>query len=142
MWYMEYDETITTGVEPARAWAAVAAVTTWPQWTTSMTTVAPLDGTDLAVGRRYRVKQPGFPPVVWRVTELRGNDRFSWEARSPGVHTVAYHEVVARPEGGTQITIGVRQTGVLSGLLARLTAARTRHYLELEAAGLKPASEA
>jgi hypothetical protein len=36
----------------------------------------------------------------------------------------------------------VTQTGALAGLLGRLYARRTRHYLDLEAEGLKAAAEA
>ncbi len=139
---MDYDQSITTTAAATRAWQTVADVTTWPQWTPSMSTVRPLDGVELAVGRRYRVKQPGLPPVVWRVTELAEADSFVWEANSPGVHTVAYHRVRPLEGGGTRIEIGIRQTGALSGVVRLLTQARTRRYLALEAAGLKAASEA
>lgn len=138
---MEYAEATTTTASPDRAWQAVTAVTTWPQWTKSMTSVQPLDGSDLAVGHRYRVKQPGFPPVVWKVTELRDEQEFTWVADSPGVRSVAFHRLDPTTDGGTRISIGVRQTGPLAGLLRLLTAARTRQYLQLEAAGLKAASE-
>jgi hypothetical protein len=107
-----------------------------------MTTVTALDGEALAEGRRFRIKQPGLPAVVWRVSEVHAGEEFVWEARSPGVHTVAYHRVLRNPDGTTQIAIGLRQTGVLSGLLRLLTEARTRRFLKLEAAGLKSAAEA
>lgn len=138
---MDHEKTIDTHASAGQAWAALAAVTTYPQWTTSMTAVEPLDGVQLRVGRRFRIRQPGFPPVVWRVSEVDDGRSFQWRADSPGVHTVAYHRVEARPEGGTRITIGIRQWGALAGLLGRMTATRTREYLALEAAGLKAAAE-
>ena len=138
---MRYDESTTTTASRDRAWAAVAGVTTWPQWTVSMTSVEPLDGTALAVGRRYRVRQPGLPPIVWKVTELADQESFVWVADSPGVHTVAYHRLTTRPDGSTQISIGIDQTGALAGLVKLFLQARTRRYLTLEAAGLKAASE-
>jgi hypothetical protein len=139
---MNYEETIDTQVNAERAWAAVAAVTTYPQWTDSMTAIEPLDGPELRVGHRFRIRQPGLPVVVWRVSEVDDGTAFSWQADSPGVHTVAYHRVAALPGGGARITIGIRQQGVLAGLIAALTAAKTRRYLTLEAAGLKAAAEA
>jgi hypothetical protein len=139
---MEYQETIDASVGAEQAWSALAAVTTYPRWTTSMTAVEPLDGPELRVGRRFRIRQPGLPVVVWRVSEVDDGTSFSWRADSPGVHTVAYHRVQALPAGGTRITIGIRQRGVLAGLVAMLTAAKTRRYLLLEAAGLKAAAEA
>lgn len=139
---MDYEETIDTRADVAQVWAAMAAVRTYPRWTSSMTAVEPLDGPQLRVGHRFRIRQPGLPVTVWRVSEVDEGASFSWRADSPGVHTIAYHRVAARPEGGARITIGIRQTGVLAGLVAVLTAAKTRRYLALEAAGLKAAAEA
>jgi len=138
---MDYDKATDTTATLDRAWTALAAVTTLPAWTPSMSTVTPLDGDTLGEGRRFRIKQPGFPPVVWRVSEVREGESFVWEAHSPGLHTVAYHRVSPNADGTTRITIGVQQTGVLAGLMAALTGSRTRRYLELEAAGLKAAAE-
>lgn len=139
---MNYDETTSTSVDVRRAWSALAAVTTYPNWTASMTSVTPLDGDALAVGHRFRIKQPGLPAVVWRVSEVHDGESFVWEAHSPGVHSVAFHRLTAKPDGGTQITIGLSQTGALAGVLKMLTEAKTRSFLRLEAAGLKAAAEA
>jgi hypothetical protein len=138
---MDYTETIRTTADLDQAWSALSAVTTYPQWTSSMTAVTPLDGEQLERGRRYRIRQPGFPPVVWRVTDVVDGESFQWEADSPGVRTVAFHRLMPDASGGTTITIGIRQSGALAGLLGALTGARTRRYLGLEAAGLKAAAE-
>jgi len=139
---MNFEETIETRAGLAQAWAALAAVQTYPQWTTSMQSVEPLDGPELRVGRRFRIRQPGLPVMVWRVSAVTEGRSFTWEARSPGVHTVAYHELTPLPTGGTRITIGVRQRGPLARLVGLMTGAKTRRYLALEAAGLKAAAEA
>jgi hypothetical protein len=137
---MNYDESITTTAPADRAWAAISGVTTWPNWTTSMNEVIPLDGPELVVGRRFRVRQPGLPSIVWRVSEVTDGESFSWEASSPGVHTVAFHRI--DPDGdAVRISIGLRQTGPLAGLVGRYIDAKTRRYLKLEAAGLKAAAE-
>src|SRR5438105_1983792 len=114
---MKYEQTTVTTADLARTWSALAAVSTWPQWTKSMTTVRPLDAADLRVGNRFRVKQPGLSPVVWRVSGVRDGESFVWEAHSPGVHTVAFHRLAANPDGTTQITIGIEQSGALAGLI-------------------------
>jgi hypothetical protein len=139
---MKFAEQITTTASRQDAWAAVAAVTTWPDWTASMREVRPLGPASLAVGHRFRVTQPGLPPVVWEVTEVRAGESFVWTNRSPGVHTVAYHRVRTDPGGATEIAIGIDQTGPLAWLVGALIAAKTRRYLKLEAAGLKAAGEA
>jgi uncharacterized membrane protein len=138
---MRYEQTATAAATTGQAWTAVRDVTDFPKWTRSMTSVEPLDDADLRTGNRYRIRQPGLPVIVWTVSEVRDGEAFTWEARSPGVHTVAFHRLAANPDGTTQITIGIEQTGPLAGVVRLVTAARTRRYLEMEAAGLKAASE-
>jgi hypothetical protein len=138
---MEYAERITTAASRQDAWAAVAAVTTWPEWTASMREVRPLGSARVEVGNRFRVSQPGLPPAVWEVTEVREGESFVWTNRAPGLHTRAYHRVATGADGSTEIAIGIDQTGPLARLVGALTAAKTRRYLKLEAAGLKAAGE-
>ncbi len=137
---MNYTHTVRTTADAVHAWSALSAVTTYPQWTSSMTSVTPLDGEQLRAGRRYRIRQPGFPPVVWRVTGVVDGESYQWEAHSPGLRTVAFHRLKPDADGVT-ITIGIEQTGALAGLMGALTGSRTRRYLALEAAGLKAAAE-
>ncbi|MGR6320204.1 SRPBCC family protein [Micromonospora soli] len=139
---MDYSETITTPAGLDHAWAALTDVTSYPRWTASMSTVEPLDGPVLQPGNRFRVRQPGLPTVVWRICEVVPGSSFAWESHAPGVHTVAHHRLDRDPDGTTRISIGIRQNGALAWLVALLTAARTRRYLRLEAAGLKAAAEA
>jgi hypothetical protein len=106
-----------------------------------MTSVEPVDGADLRVGARFRIRQPGLAPMTWRVTQVRDGEFFVWESNSPGVRTVGFHGLAADPDGGTRITIRLEQTGVLAGLFGALLGRRIRRYLGMEAAGLKAASE-
>ncbi len=138
---MRYEQTTSAAATVAQAWTALADVTAFPKWTKSMTEVRALDGAPLRTGNRYRIRQPGLPVIVWRATEVREGESFVWEARSPGVRTVAFHRLAANPDGTTQITIGLDQTGALAGLVGALIGGRTRRYLAMEAAGLKAASE-
>ncbi len=137
---MEYAESIVSTAPRDTCWSALSEVATWPQWTASMTEVAGLDGPNLKPGNRFRVTQPGLPKAVWEVTEVKEGESFVWVNRAPGVHTVAFHRLTARPDG-TEIAIGITQTGPLAWLVGALTAGKTRRYLKLEAAGLKAASE-
>jgi hypothetical protein len=139
---MDYTQNASTTADIQRAWTALAAVLTLPDWTVSITSITPLDGPDLLIGHRFRIKQPGLPPVVWRVSEVREGESFTWEAHSPGVHTVAHHRLSRNADGTTEIALGLHQTGALAGLVALFTAAKTRRYMGLEAAGLKAAAEA
>jgi hypothetical protein len=105
-----------------------------------MTSVEPLDGPDLQIGRRFRIRQPGLPVVVWQVSELRDGESFSWTAKGLGVLSVGFHRLSENPDGSTRITIGIAQSGLLAGVVGALLSAKTRRYLEMEAAGLKAAS--
>ncbi|MFJ8579534.1 SRPBCC family protein [Micromonospora sp. NPDC093277] len=139
---MDCQETISTTASIEHSWAALEDVTSYPRWTASMSVVEPLDGPALRMGNRFRIRQPGLPATVWRVCELNAGSSFVWDAHALGVHTVAHHRVDRQPDGTTRIRIGIRQTGVLAGLVALLIRARTRRYLRMEAAGLKAAAEA
>jgi hypothetical protein len=139
---MRYEQTATVAATTAQAWAALADVTDWPNWTTTMTAVQPLDGAELRIGNRYKIRQPRLAVMVWRVTELRDGGSFVWETRSPGLRTMGFHRLAPDPGGGTLITIGLDQTGPLAGLVGVLLGGRIRRYLKLEAAGLQAAGEA
>ena len=45
------------------------------------------DGADLAVGKRFSIKQPGMSKLVWKVTEIDPGLSWTWVQRSPGALT-------------------------------------------------------
>ncbi|HEY1179527.1 MAG TPA: SRPBCC family protein [Phytomonospora sp.] len=137
---MEFTATATSTAPAAACWAALTDIADWPNWTASITAVDPVDDGGLAVGRRYRLTQPGMPVLTWTVTRLDEGEAFDWEARSPGVLTVGRHRL--RPDGeGTRIDLGVHQSGPLAWLFGLIGGAKTRRLIAMEAAGLKAASE-
>lgn len=138
---MELSERISSQADREHCWAAITDVTSWPQWTKSMISVEPLDETDLAVGNRYRVTQPGMMKLVWQVSSLTEGTEFVWTSRSIGVRTTAYHRLSPNLDGTMEIAIGVSFAGPLSGVIAAMTRSRNERYLKMEAAGLKAASE-
>ena len=103
--------------------------------------VVALDGPGIEVGKRFEIKQPRLPKLVWEVTEVDPGGSWTWRQRSPGGTTVASHEVV--PKAGdarwcaSASTSGARSAHCVGVLMRRLT----RRYLELEAQGLKARSE-
>ena len=124
-----------------RVWQVITDVESWPQWTTSMTTVKRLDDGPLRVGSRARIKQPGLPNLVWQVTDISDGDEFTWVTRTPGVDTTATHRVEETP-GGVRLTLTVAWTGIFAGAVAAMAGKRTRGYLALETAGAKARAEA
>jgi hypothetical protein len=138
---VEYSTSTTTPASIERAWSALIDVLDYPQWTQSITAVTPLDTAGLAVGSRFRVKQPGMPARVWQVSEVVPHRSYVWETSSPGVRTLGQHWLDQASDGGTRITMRVEQTGALASLVWALTGARTRRFLGLEAAGIRAAAE-
>jgi uncharacterized membrane protein len=139
---MQFETTVQTDAPVEAVWAALVDVRHWPEWTESMQDVRWLDDDGIRVGARARIKQPGTPALTWTVTELDEGRAFAWEASSPGVRTVGTHAVTsAAGQPGSTLTLGLRQSGALAGVVGALTGARTRKFVQMEADGLKRAAE-
>ncbi len=141
MRYMITDSAIEIDAPAALVWDVFSDVERWPDWTASVTRLTALDGPGLAVGKRFEIKQPRLPKLVWEVTRVDEGGSWTWEQRSPGGRTIAVHEVVGQPGGRTLVRQQLDQHGPIGGLVARLMRGTTKRYLELEAQGLKARSE-
>jgi uncharacterized protein YndB with AHSA1/START domain len=137
----QFETTVEIDAEPQDVWAALIDVEHWPQWTDSMQEVRWVDGAAPAVGSRARVKQPGMPALTWAVTEIDAGRSFDWQTSSPGVTTLGTHTITTAGDGRSSLTLGLRQSGALVGLVNVLTGSRTRRYVQMEADGLKRAAE-
>ncbi len=122
-------------------WEVFSDVQRWPEWTASVTSLVGRDGANLAVGKRFAIKQPGMSKLVWKVTEIDPGLSWTWVQRSPGVRVSARHWVTAQPGGRTLVRQQLEQRGVLGALVGRLMLKKTKRFLELEAQGLKARSE-
>jgi uncharacterized membrane protein len=122
-------------------WEVFSDVQRWPEWTASVTSLVGKDGANLAVGKRFSIKQPGMSKFVWRVTEIDHGSSWTWVQRSPGVLVTARHWVTTRPGGRTLVRQQLEQRGVLGALVGRMMIKKTKRFLELEAQGLKARSE-
>jgi uncharacterized membrane protein len=141
IWYMNVDCSVTIDAAAPLVWDVFSDVERWPEWTASVTRLEALDGPGLAVGKRFAIKQPRMPRLVWEVTELRPGVSWTWQQRSPGGTTSASHQVIPQPDGGTLVRQQLDQRGPIGALVGRLMIRTTRRYLQLEADGLKAASE-
>jgi uncharacterized membrane protein len=126
----------------ALVWDVFSDVARWPEWTASIERVEPLDGASLALGRRFAIKQPRLPNLVWQVDQLATGASWSWRQAGPGATSYAVHEVVALDARRTLVRQRFEQRGPIGALLGRLFAGMTRRYLRMEADGLKAACEA
>jgi uncharacterized membrane protein len=135
------EDSIEIDAPPQLVWDVFSDVERWPEWTASVTSLVGRDGPDLAVGKRFAIKQPGMQKLVWRVTEIDPGSSWTWVQRSPGVLVTARHDVIARPGGRTLVRQQLDQRGVLGSLVGRLMVKKTKRFLELEAHGLKACAE-
>jgi uncharacterized membrane protein len=122
-------------------WDVFSDVERWPEWTDSVTRLVALDGPGLAIGKRFEIKQPKLPTLVWKVTDLTPGVSWSWAQRSSGGSTLAHHTLTPIADGRTLVRQTLDQQGVGGAIVGRLMARTTRRYLEMEAQGLKGRSE-
>jgi hypothetical protein len=133
---------ITTDIDAptARVWEVMSDVVRWHEWTPSITSIKRMDNGPFVVGSRAIVRQPKFPPALWKVMAIEPGRSFTWANTAPGIRVVGIHSV--EPHGaGTRATLALEFHGVLGGLLARLTKGITERYIAMEARGLKARSE-
>lgn len=137
---ISYSTAIDIAAPPQRVWSVMTDGERWPEWTRSVTSVTLLDRGPLDVGTRVKIRQPKFPPTVWRITQVDPGRSFTWAAIGPGSRVHARH--VVEPMGsGARATLSVEYEGMIALLVARLTRATNERYLKMEAEGLKARSE-
>jgi carbon monoxide dehydrogenase subunit G len=121
---------------PTRAvWDVLFDVARWAEWTPTIDSVQRLDDGPFGVGSRAKVRQPKLPQAQWEVTEVVDGRSFTWEARGPGMKTIARHEVVP-DEAGSKVTLSIEQTGPMGAVAAFVWRSLTQRYIELEAESL------
>lgn len=120
-------------------WSVFTDVEQWPTWTASVSSVRLLDG-PMRVGATVRIRQPKLPTVTWTVTEFDPGRSWTWQATSPGAHTVATHHLTGS-ESTTVARQSIEQGGPLGRFVGWLYRSLTARYLTLEAEGLKRRSE-
>jgi hypothetical protein len=111
-------------------------VARWPEWTPTVTSVDRLDDGPLSVGSQVRLRQPKLGKATWVVTEIVAGHCFTWEARAPGLRSVATHEVVSEGNG-SRVTLAVTQLGPTGAVAALVWRRLMQRYVDLEAASLE-----
>lgn len=135
------DSSIEVDAPAPTVWGVFTDVERWSEWTASIQRIVALDGAGIQVGKRFEIKQPRMPKLVWEVTEVDPGTSWTWRQRSPGATTLATHEVVAQGPGRTLVRQRIDQRGPVGVLTGLVMLRLTRRYLELEAQGLKARSE-
>ena len=122
-------------------WAVFADVERWPDWTPSVTSIVPLDGPGIEVGKRFEIKQPRLPKVVWEVTDVEPGVSWTWRTRAPGNTTFASHQLTPQEDERTLVQQRIDQRGPIGVAVGVLLRRLTKRYVALEATGLKQRSE-
>jgi hypothetical protein len=136
----QFIRTFEVRAAPARVLAVMMEIERWHEWTASVTSIRQLDPGALRIGTRALIRQPKFPPALWKITAVEPGRGFTWVSTGPGIHVTAHHFVEAAPVG-TRVTLSLRYEGWLGKLLARMTRGITERYLDMEAEGLTKRSE-
>ena len=135
-----YSRSIEIDAPADRVWAVMSNVERWHEWTPSVTKVTLSGSGPIAVGRRATIRQPKFPPALWKITEIDQGRSFTWVSTAPFLRVVARHSVAALSSSRTRATLSLQYFGLLGGPLARWTKDITLRYLDMEAEGLKARS--
>jgi uncharacterized protein YndB with AHSA1/START domain len=127
----------TTTADPARVWAVLSDLDAWPEWLPTVDTLTREEpGRPHGVGAAYLLKQPRLPRARWVVSRWEPGKGFTWTSSGPGVTTTGTHDLTPTPDGGTEIVLGIRWTGLLGGLFGLIFGRLTRRYIDTEAASL------
>ena len=123
-----------------QVWEVMSDTDRWHEWTPSVTSVKRLGGGPFVVGSRVVIRQPRFPPALWKITAIEPGRSFTWISVAPGLRVVGHHRVEPTISG-SRATLSLSLQGVFGGLFGRMTRDITRRYLAFEADGLKARSE-
>jgi uncharacterized membrane protein len=137
---VQFSTSVDIDAPPAVVWSVMSDVEHWHEWTASVRSIRLLDKGPLAPGSRALIRQPRFPPAVWKVTTVEPTRGFTWTSGAPGMRVHATHTIEPHP-AGSRVTLALHYEGIAGRLLARLTRGITNRYLAMEARGLKAASE-
>jgi hypothetical protein len=135
-----FERSIDIAAPPDIVWLVMSDAERWHEWTPSVTSIRLLDGKPIRIGSRALIRQPKFPPALWKVTAVVPGRSFTWTSRAPLMRVFAQHSVDPTASG-SRATLRLRYQGLLGRLLARMTRDITNRYLDLEASGLKRRSE-
>lgn len=141
VWYMPTLER-TGHADPAAVWRALSDVEAWPQILPTVTAVErSTDDHGLAVGARFRVRQPRLRTAEYVVTQCVPGGSFTWESCAPGILTEAEHHVVRGTDGACAVRLTLQWSGPFAFVPALVYRRLTLRYLALEASTMLRVAE-
>ena len=146
------ESSVEIAAPAATVWAVYSDVERWPEWTASIERLEALDGPGLAVGKRFAIKQPRLPRLVWKISQFEPGAAWTWQQGPPGGLTLGVHEVFPLGPERTLVRQRIDQRGPIGTLVcwdqwypegARLTALQGANILFYPTAiGWHPAEKA
>jgi uncharacterized protein YndB with AHSA1/START domain len=136
----KFSITVDIAAPAERTWQVMSDIDRWHEWTPSITRVRRIGGGAFAVGSRALIRQPRFPPALWKVTSIEPGRSFTWVSAAPGLRVVGHHEVDPI-DSGSRARLSLELHGIFGGLFGRMTSDITQRYIAYEAKGLKARSE-
>lgn len=138
---MRFEESIEIEAGQERVWEVVSDIESWPRRIETVDTVEPLTSGQIAVGSRFRLKQPKLPEGIWEVTAWDPPTYFEWRQRSGGVTNTAGHRIEAIEGSRSRLTLTIDMRGFLVPIMGPFMKGLVTRYLALEAHGMKRAAE-
>ncbi len=117
-------------------WTATADITSWPDWTPTVTSVEPTTEGPAGLGSRYVLKQPMQARAIWEITEWTPGSRFAWEKPGRFLRFKATHVLEPAGEATSNLLI-LEATGPAALLLHPVLRTAGTRALQQENAGLK-----
>jgi uncharacterized membrane protein len=138
---MRFERSIEIEAPQQRVWDVLTDLEAWPQFIETVDTVELLTPAPLARGSRVRLGQPKLGEGIWDVTVWDAPSYFEWTQGTGGITNIAGHRVEALGEGRSRLTLTLDMRGLLTPVVALFFKGLTNRYLDLEAEGMKRASE-
>ena len=123
-----------------RVWALISDVVNWPEWNPNVTSIEALDGPDLVVSHRFRLKQPAQAAKIWTVTRVEDH-RFGWKSEDGRLELEAGHEIVAL-DGGCESRLTIVISGRWRTFMTPFMSPILDFAMSRENSALKAAAEA
>ena len=139
---MRFEKSIEIDAPQQRVWDVLSDLEAWPRRIETVELVELLTPPPLSKDSRVRLKQPKLPEGVWDVTAWDAPSYFEWTQKTSGITSVAGHRVEAIGEGRTRLTLTLEMRGLLVPVVGVFYKGLTNRYMDLEAEGMKRASEA
>ena len=131
---------VTSSASPDAFFARWADMATWPEWN-SDTEYVRLDGA-FAEGATGTLKPKGGPKVRFVVARLVPGEVFVDVSRLLGARLTFDHRVVARTDGGSDVSVTITMSGPLSTLWTLALGKGLRASVQRDLDGLAHAAEA